>query len=814
MASTHELADDKRAATEVSAELIGDKLPARTSSEEFSPTSSHDKEVAERDAKFDTTNPEPLSILDQEDDTAIVEQEAHDDPEIAQLPLIVRQLVSLEDDPTLPTITFRYFVLSIIFVVPGAFLSQMSHYRTTQAPYSVFFVQIACHYAGHFLADVLPAWKVKLPFGYGFNLNPAPWSIKEHVLVTLTAASGANYNLAYTPISMAELWYDTKIDPAVSIFFMLAIVWLGYAIAAIARSLLLWEPEYIWPQALMQTTLFETFRKQDRKSKLAKRQIIVFFSCLGGLTLWQFLPEYVFPMTSSLAFLCWVAPKNPVANFIGSGLGGMGFMNLSLDWSNINWNGTSILISPWWTQVVLFLAFALNCWVLLPAAKWGNLGSYKHGLMSNALLTANGTKYPTLEIINPDFSLNETAYEQHGPAYMGLQNIWATFFNYAKIPSAFIWMATFGYTATAATLKKTRLARQARKQAAKDGVNDGNDQPNIHHQYTDRLNVLQRAYQEVPTWWFVSLFLVALVILLAIIGSGHLFVPVWTVFIGIATGIVVVVPLGYLYAISNYQIAIGDFNELMYGYMIQTKAGAKHRHPCGPSVYGSIAGDAWYRAQTMLQDQRIGHYMHIPPRTVFFSQVFGTILGIPINYGVIRWILNTKADYISGRKTDPLHQWTGQSLVSANTLGVQYAIIGPKRMFSQPIFRPLPYAFLFGAVAPFIPYVLHRFFPRSKLKFHLWNTTIFFSGLTVFYGNLSTGYFSAIIGGFVAMYWFFRYKFGIWKRYNYIVAAALDAAFNFNMLLIFLFFGSGKQIKMPHWWGNNADNVERCFALE
>ena len=116
----------------------------------------------------------------------------------------------------------------------------------------------------------------------------------------------------------------------------------------------------------------------------------------------------------------------------------MGLMNLSLDWSNINWNGFSILITPFWTQVVLFLAFAFNCWILLPAAKWDNLGSYKHGLMSNSLLTANGTKYLTLSIMNKDFSLNETVYEEIGPAYMGLQNIWATFFHYAKLPSAFV----------------------------------------------------------------------------------------------------------------------------------------------------------------------------------------------------------------------------------------------------------------------------------------------------------------------------------------------------------------------------------------
>jgi OPT family small oligopeptide transporter len=797
------------------ADLKDNKATAKTTSAELSPATSYRGSASEdKGAKLGTTEAQTPSGLDAVEDTAIIEEEAHDDPEIAQLPLIVRQTVSLEDDPTLPTITFRYFVLCILFIVPGAFLSQMSHFRTTQAPYSVFFVQIACHYVGRGLAKVLPAWQVNLPFGYGFNLNPAPWSIKEHVLVTLTAASGATYNLGYTPISMAELWYDTRIHPAVAIFYMLAIVWVGYAIAAIARSLLLWEPEYVWPQALMQTTLFETFRKQDHNSPLAKRQMHIFFLCLIGMTLWQFLPEYVFPMTSSLAFLCWVAPKNPIANFIGSGLGGMGFLNLSLDWSNINWNGTSILITPFWTQTVLFLAFVFNCWILIPAAKWGNLGSYKHGLMSNSLLLANGTKYPTNKIMNSDFSLNETAWEEHGPAYMGLQFAWATFFNYAKLPSAFVWLATFGGPALLATFRKNMAARKARSEARKQQGFTSATEPNIHHQYTDRLNVLQRAYKEVPLWWFGALFVTGIVILLAIVGSGQLFIPWWTVIVGVATGFVVVVPLGYLYAISNYQVAIGDFNELIYGYMVHTAAGAGYHHPCGPSVYGSIAGDAWYRAQYMLQDQRIGHYMHIPPRTVFFSQVFGSILGIPINYGVIRWVLSTKFDILSGAKPDPLHQWTGQSLVGSNTIGVQYAVIGPRRMFGADELKILPYGFLVGAAAPLVMYALHRAFPKSKLKFHLWNTTIFFSGITVFYGNLSTGYFSAWLGGFIAMYWIFRHHFKIWKRYNYIVAAAFDAAFNLNMLLIFLFFGSGKSIKMPNWWGNNVDNVERCFALD
>jgi hypothetical protein len=123
-----------------------------------------------------------------EDEDAIPE----DDPRLKDLPPYVRRVVSLTDDPNLPVFTFRYFVLSMLFVCPGAFLSMMSHFRTTYAPYSIFFVQIACSYVGDWWAKTLPAWQIRIPgTRWGFNLNPGPFSVKEHVMVVLTAASGA-----------------------------------------------------------------------------------------------------------------------------------------------------------------------------------------------------------------------------------------------------------------------------------------------------------------------------------------------------------------------------------------------------------------------------------------------------------------------------------------------------------------------------------------------------------------------------------------------------------------------------------------------
>lgn len=716
------------------------------------------------------------------------------DADLLEIPKVVREIVPLEDDPTIPVLTFRYFLLSVIFIAPGAFINTMNSYRTTSAAYSIFFVQIASNWAGKWLANILPHKDVKVG-RLKFNLNPGPWTIKECAMVTITASSGATGNLGTSSISLAEIFYGEKVNSAVALFFMWAIVFVGYSYAAIARNFLLYDPQFIWPQALMQTTLFQTQKKADTDSKLGSKQMKVFFIVLGGVTVWQFFPEFIFPMTSSLAFLCWVAPKNEVANFIGSGLGGMGFLNLTLDWSNIT---STIMLSPYWVQVIQFIAFIIGAWVLLPAAKWGDLSSFKAGLMSNSLFMGNGTKYPTNLLLTKDLRLNETAYELLGPVHLGAQRAWNMFFDYAAYMSGFVWVVLFGYESLGASFSKLKASFKNRKL---------NDSLPINLQYTDRLNKLQSKYDEVPLLWYLVLFLTSFVTLIAIFASGHMFMPWWTCIVALAFGSVIVTPLAWLYALSNFQLAIGTFNELLYGYMVQN---IPTRHPAGAITYGAIAGDAWYRAQYILQDQKIGHYMHLPPKAVFFSQIFGELIGVPINYGALRWVLKTKMEFLNGTKKDSLHQWTGQSIVSSNSNAVQYVILGPKRLFEN--YKVLPYGFLAGVIAPVILFALHKAFPKSKLKFRLWNTTVFFSTMSTFYGNLSTGYLSRFIGGTVTMFWAFRYKHELWKRYNYLLAAALDTGYNLAILLIFIFFSAGKVVNMPNWWGNNAESIERCFA--
>jgi Flp pilus assembly protein TadB len=143
-----------------------------------------------------------------------------------------------------------------------------------------------------------------------------------------------------------------------------------------------------------------------------------------------------------------------------------------------------------------------------------------------------------LDIITPQYTLNETAYEIHGPLYSGAQFLWSLFFSYAAYTSSLVWVAFMGYPQIKNGFQKLWKRRNGIRMA---------------DQYNDQLNVIQRSYEEVPYWWFLILFLASLVCLVTIIAHG-LFIPVWTYFVAIATGAVMVIPLAWIYALTNFEL--------------------------------------------------------------------------------------------------------------------------------------------------------------------------------------------------------------------------------------------------------------------
>lgn len=132
-------------------------------------------------------------------------------------------------------------------------------------------------------------------------------------------------------------------------------------------------------------------------------------------------PGYLFPMLTSLSWICWVFPDSVIAQQLGSGLHGLGIGAFGLDWASISSYLGSPLASPWFATANIAVGFVLVTYVITPIAYWLNIYRAKtFPIFSDALFKLDGQHYNISAIIDTDFHLDVKEYEKEGPLYLSI----------------------------------------------------------------------------------------------------------------------------------------------------------------------------------------------------------------------------------------------------------------------------------------------------------------------------------------------------------------------------------------------------------
>ena len=99
--------------------------------------------------------------------------------------------VSTEDDPSIPVWTFRMWFLGLLSCILLSFMNQFFSYRKEPLIITQISVQVAALPLGRFMASALPKRRFRVPLlGKEVSLNPGPFNMKEHVLITIFASAG------------------------------------------------------------------------------------------------------------------------------------------------------------------------------------------------------------------------------------------------------------------------------------------------------------------------------------------------------------------------------------------------------------------------------------------------------------------------------------------------------------------------------------------------------------------------------------------------------------------------------------------------
>uniref|UniRef100_A0A7N0UCG8 Oligopeptide transporter 1 n=1 Tax=Kalanchoe fedtschenkoi TaxID=63787 RepID=A0A7N0UCG8_KALFE len=508
----------------------------------------------------------------------------------------VRLTVPIEDDPTLPCLTFRTWVLGIASCALLAFLNQFFGYRQNPLYVSSVSAQIAVLPLGRLMAAYLPARPVRIPAtNWSFSLNPGPFNLKEHVLITIFANSGSNSVYAVNIITIVKAFYLRDIHPAAAMLLTQTTQLLGYGWAGIFRRFLVDSPYMWWPSNLVQVSLFRALHELEIRPKRGLTRLQFFLMVMTSSFAYYIVPNYLFPSITALSFVCWIWPKSVTAQQIGSGLKGLGIGSFALDWSTVAGFLGSPLATPGFAIINIMVGFFLTLYVLIPTAYWTN--SYqakKFPIFSSHVFDSNGQRYDVDAVLNStDFKFNKHGYEDYSKVNLSI------FFVYAYGLSFAVLAATLSHVA----LFHGRTIWKQTKASFSDKFGD------VH------TRIMKKNYEPVPQWWFYTILIIVIgLALFTCEGFGkQLQLPYWGVMLAVGLALVFTLPIGVITATTNQQPGLNVITELIIGYMYPGRPLANVAF----KTYGYISMS---QAIMFLSDFKLGHYMKIPPKSMFIVQ--------------------------------------------------------------------------------------------------------------------------------------------------------------------------------------------------
>ncbi|KAH7567617.1 hypothetical protein JRO89_XS07G0105100 [Xanthoceras sorbifolium] len=691
----------------------------------------------------------------------------------------VRLTVLNTDDASLPVWTFRMWSLGLLSCALLSFLNQFFSYQKEPLVITQITVQVATLPIGRFMASALPRTKFRIP-GLGsreFSLNPGPFNMKEHVLITIFANAGSAFGngTAYAVgiVDIVKAFYFRNISFFSSWILIITTQVLGYGWAGLLRKYVVEPAQMWWPSTLVQISLFRTLQENEEKDGKRRLSRVKFFGiALVCSFCWKLFPDCLFQTLQSIAWVCWAFPKSVTAHQLGSGLSGLGLGAITLDWTTIASFLFSPLICPFFAIANVFVGYALIMYLVIPMAYWGlNLYSAKtFPIFSSHLYTAKGPEYNVTSIVNEKFELDLASYDKHGRIHMSTFFALTYGFGFATIASTLTHVALF-YGRLFTGFFRGKAGHSHKIDEELQG-------------YT--FMVVLRA-----SCWDNCIFL-----------KKDVQMPWWGLIFAAAISFIFTLPVSIITATTNQTPGLNIITEYIMGLIYPGK-------PIANVCFKTYGYMSMTQAISFLSDFKLGHYMKIPPRSMFLVQFVGTIIAGTVNLSVAWWLLNS-VENICQTNLLPLNSpWTCPNDRVFFDASVIWGLVSPKRIFgSEGNYSALNWFFLGGLLGPCAVWLLHKAFPNQS-SIPLINLPVLLGATASMPPATALNYNSWILVGTIFNFFVYRYRKKWWQRYNYILSAALDAGTAFMAVLVYVSLGM-ENVNL-HWWGSNPDiDPEHC----
>jgi OPT family small oligopeptide transporter len=469
---------------------------------------------------------------------------------------------------------------------------------------------------------------------------------------------------------------------------------------------------------------------------------------------------------SSFNWISWIAPMSINVAAITGSWTGLGLNPWpTFDW---NWQLNDPIVTPLFSILNQFVGACIAVPIIAGIWYSNTFNTAYFPINSNHVFDNTGAHYNVSLILTPAGLFNETAYEAYSPAYLGAGNAVVYLFFFALYTSTITY--SFLY-------HRHEIAKGFRSVFA----GKGNTQRDIHSR-------LMAAYPEVPDWWYAGLTVIAIGFGLAGLLAFPTGASVSSLFFGLALTAILVIPIGIVTSVANTEVTLNVIAEFVGGAAFP----GNYVSMVYFKTFGVITAS---QAVTFAQDLKLGHYMKIPPRLMFWAQTIATILAAILQVFVIRFQLGLEDICLA----DQPQKFICPGVNTFFTAAVLWGTIGPKKIFAPgQIYNPLLWGFFAGAFLPLPFYFYVRKFPRSWLRYVHVPAMIF--GALLYGSPFNLSYFWLTL--YIALFFNFfvrRRYLAWWSKYAYVLTTSFSAAIAISAIIQFPIGNANLSI---NWWGN------------
>ncbi|KAJ6186425.1 hypothetical protein N7519_007726 [Penicillium mononematosum] len=766
-----------------------------------SPTETSDISVVIQEAMGEKT---PAAVLATKDEHTLSDDDLNTNPDtiIITGADVAAHLLPLRDDFD-SVLTFRSILLASGLACFQAVMNQIYQFKPTLVMIQGTFIVLISYFVGNAWAKFLPRgdkfearWRAKggqgnLPWWITVMkfLNNGPWSLKEHSICAITATSASNASSTSTVFAAQDLFYNLPLSATTVILSVISIGLFGYGICGIMRPISVWHTEAVYWSTLPTVKTLQGLHWQEVKNSKPLRY---FWYAFTGMSIYEIIPAYIFPWLNSVSIPCLAAQKatGETAAVLNNVFGGatnnqgLGLFSFSFDWQYLTSTQTSLPLKLQIHQA----AGLFSCFVIMIGIYYGNgWNSRSLPFMSTRLLTNNGTAYPLSDVF-PGGILDEVALAEHG-----LPRITGTF-----AFAMFMANAAMGALIVHCILFWGSDIRQAYK-SAKEGRYDDR-----HHAH------MAKHYKEVPWWWYIIVLVGSFILGIIVTVKENIGLTVWAYVISLLLGCIIAPFSVLLYSRYGNGIATNNLSKMLAGLILPGR-------PVGNMYFAAWSHNVISNAVNLSSDLKMGEYLKIPPRIMFLTQLYGTILGGFVNYAIMNSIVSSnRALLVDGNGNS---SWSGATVQSYNTNATSWALAPYIYKIGTP-YGAVPVGLAAGAAAVVIHRILYQLVPKiGKFDISEINLPQFiqYAGYIPYNQSQTCVLFTWITAGFYVQYYLRNYRPRIFREYSYLITGAFDgASLTVLFILSFAVFGAaGVSHPFPSWWGNNENgNYDWCPVAE